>query len=132
MRQQHGECFERREPTMGTAQPAGMANRRPFIPDRAAIKRAEWARRGIIGAPFIKPALWLVVWFVMLCLCQKAAEASGVRDITALTVALEAIGTLLMLVIAFWRVAFALGGWIIGLVIALAIIKGAFLIVFGL
>lgn len=132
MRQQHGECFERREPTIGTAQPSGMANRRPLIPDRAAIERAERARRRDTASRVIKFALWVAVWLSVLWLSEVAARALQPHDPQQLTYVFEASGTAALLLIAFWRTAWRLMWWSVGLVIVLAIIKGAFLIVFAL
>jgi hypothetical protein len=130
--QQHGVFSERREPTMGVAQPLAVATSRPYIPDQAAIEQAERAWRRENTSRYIKLALWIAAWFGMLCLSEAAAKALQPRHPNELMYIFEALGTAAMLLITFWRTVWRLMWWCIGLVILLAIIKGAFLIVFSL
>ncbi|MEM5342407.1 hypothetical protein [Paraburkholderia azotifigens] len=130
--QQHGAYIERREPTMGTAHPAAVATSRPYITDHAAIEQAGRVRRRENASKYIKLALWIAAWFAMLCLSEAAAKALEPHNPVPLTHFFEAVGTGAMLLIVFWRTVWRLMWWVIGIVIILAIIKGAFLIVFSL
>ncbi|WP_148281773.1 hypothetical protein [Paraburkholderia phenoliruptrix] len=128
MGQQQRGAYERREPTMGTMQPVTVA--RPYTPDCAAIQQAEMVRRLENTSTYIKLALWVIAWFAMLCLSELAAEGLQPRNPTGLTYFFAAVGTAAILLITFWRTVWRLMWWLIGIVIILAIIKGAFLVVF--
>jgi hypothetical protein len=112
--------------------PAAVASGRPYTPDYGAIEQEEKARRRGNTLGYIKLALWIAAWFAILCLSELSAEALQPRNPHTLTYFFEAVGTALMLLVTFWRTVWRLVWWFIGVVIILAVIKGAFLIVFAL
>ena len=122
------EVYERREPTMGATRPAipiSSPQARPLPQPQRADRRKQGSAGGII-----KFVVWVAVWLGMLCLSEVIAEASGYHDPVSLTVVLEVVGTVLMLLLTFWRTVIGLVWWFISLVIVVAVIKWAFLFVF--
>ncbi|SAK88705.1 hypothetical protein AWB82_06189 [Caballeronia glebae] len=137
IRMREEEVYGRREPTFGQVSLPAMARTSDEIISRAeaAYQRAEEADyqyRLHNRIAYTKLALWLLVWFGMVCLCDVGARAVAPRDPDLFRYAFAALGTAAMLLITFWRTVWRLMWWFIGLVIVLAIIKGAFLIVFTL
>ncbi|WP_433694990.1 hypothetical protein [Paraburkholderia phenoliruptrix] len=128
MRQESGAFVERREPTIGTPATDG----RLSVTERTALEESTAARRRESMFRLVKTALWLVAWAGTLCMAEAAARALQPHNTRELTCLLEALGTAALLLIAFRRTIWRLLQWLIGLVIVLAVIKGAFLIVFAL
>ncbi|MGF6443617.1 hypothetical protein [Paraburkholderia youngii] len=134
--QQRADYIQRREEVVYGRRGSTMDAAPPALPTASAEvdlgKQWEQRQRRKPVGNVTKIVLWLVTWFAMLCLCQKTAEAIGGHYVTSITAALEALGTLAMLAITFWRFVLRVMWCCIGLVIVLAIIKGAFLVVFAL
>jgi hypothetical protein len=137
IRMREEEVNGRREPTLDTASLPALSRRSDEIISRtaAAYERSqafEHRRRQETRSSYAKLGLWLLVWFCMMCLCEQAAQVFAPNSPDISKYFLEASGTAVMLLITFWRIVWALMWWVIGIVIVLAIIKGAFLIVFTL
>ncbi|WP_371884389.1 hypothetical protein [Caballeronia sp. S22] len=137
MNQFRGKYAERREPTMGAAREATMPRNTGRSISRAevAYERRQEAnlehRRDSFTDQF-KAALWVLVWLGMVWGCQQAASTLQPRSPDGFMYFFAALGTAWMLLITFWRTGWRLVWWFIGLVIVLAVIKGAVLIVFTL
>ncbi|WP_250471897.1 hypothetical protein [Caballeronia sp. GAFFF1] len=132
-----GGSIERREPTLDRGDLAAFARRSDESATRSDAVyqwRQDFEERRLLEtrAAYVKLGLWLLAWFGMVCVCQQAAQSLQPRSPDGLMYLLAAIGSAALLLVAFWRTVWRLMWWLIGLVIVLAIIKGAFLIIFAL